>query len=72
MADENGKLVRSGDIEGQARAVAALADDELRARFGRRSLELVQPWGYEPSVETFVEAVRRRSRDGAPRPPPVR
>jgi glycosyltransferase involved in cell wall biosynthesis len=56
---ENGALLRSGDIEGEARALAALADDpERRRRFGSRSLELVEPWGYERSVETFAEAVR--------------
>ena len=53
---ENGELVRGGDLEGQAQAIARLADDELRQRYGRRSLELVEPWGYEPSVDSFVEA----------------
>ncbi len=72
VADENGKLVRSGDIEGQARAIAALADEGLRERFGRRSLELVGPWGYEPSVETFVDAVRRALAGRGPQPAPVR
>jgi len=57
---ENGELVRSGDVEGQARAIAKLAADEaLRERYGRRSRELVAPWGYEPSVESFVAAVQR-------------
>jgi glycosyltransferase involved in cell wall biosynthesis len=61
---ENGTLVRSGDVEGEARALAALADDpERRVRYGRRSLELVEPWGYERSVETFVEAVRVAASD---------
>jgi glycosyltransferase involved in cell wall biosynthesis len=67
---ENGELVRSGDVDGQARAIARLADDdELRARFGGRSVELVEPWGYEPSVEPFVEAVRRALRARQPLPP---
>jgi glycosyltransferase involved in cell wall biosynthesis len=55
---ENGELVRPGDVVGQAAAIARLAnDDALRERYGRRSRELVAPWGYGPSVETFVEAV---------------
>jgi glycosyltransferase involved in cell wall biosynthesis len=56
---ENGELVRSGDVADQARALAKLADDdELRARYGRRSRELIRPWGYAPSVEAFADAVR--------------
>jgi glycosyltransferase involved in cell wall biosynthesis len=59
-AGENGELVASGDVEGQARAIARLADDaQLRARYGRRSVELVEPWGYEPSVATFAAAIER-------------
>lgn len=57
---ENGELVRSGDVDGQAKAIARLAEDEaLRARYGARSRELAAPWGYGPSVESFVEAMRR-------------
>jgi glycosyltransferase involved in cell wall biosynthesis len=57
---ENGELVRSRDVDGQAEAIASLAnDDDRRERFGRRSRELVRSWGYEPSVESFVEAVKR-------------
>jgi glycosyltransferase involved in cell wall biosynthesis len=61
---ENGELVRSGDIEGQARALARLADDDLRERYGRRSAEIVAPWGYEESIESFVAAVRRAAGEG--------
>ena len=63
--DENGVLVRNGDIEGSARAIARLADDELRERAGRRSAEVVSAWGYEPSIEPFVAAVRRAAREGS-------
>lgn len=56
---ENGALVPSGDIDEQAQALAQLADGaELRERYGLRSRELIAPWGYDPSVETFVAAVR--------------
>jgi glycosyltransferase involved in cell wall biosynthesis len=62
---ENGELVRSGDLDGQAAAVARLAaDDGLRARYGARSRELAAPWGYGPSVESFVEAIRRAGSPG--------
>ena len=57
---ENGELVRSGDLDEQAEAIARLAgDDALRERYGRRSRELAAPWGYGPSVESFAEAMRR-------------
>jgi len=57
---ENGEVVRSGDVEGQAAAIAKLAaDDALRERYGRRSRELAAPWGYGPSVESFVAAMKR-------------
>jgi len=56
----NGELVASGDIDAQADAIARLAaDDDLRARYSRRSRELIAAWGYEPSVESFVAAIQR-------------
>jgi glycosyltransferase involved in cell wall biosynthesis len=67
---ENGELVRSGDVDGQAKAIARLASDgALRTRYGQRSRELAAPWGYATSIESFVAAmraavaVRRSSRD---------
>jgi glycosyltransferase involved in cell wall biosynthesis len=57
---DNGELVRSGDVDGQARAIAKLAADaELRRRYGQHSREVVASWGYEPSVATFAAAVKR-------------
>jgi glycosyltransferase involved in cell wall biosynthesis len=56
---ENGELVRSGDTDGQAAAIAKLASDEaLRARYGARSRELVAPWGYDTSVASFFAAMQ--------------
>jgi glycosyltransferase involved in cell wall biosynthesis len=56
---ENGFLVPAGDSDAAAEALRKLAaDPDLRRRMGERSRELVRAWGYEPSVENFVAAVR--------------
>jgi glycosyltransferase involved in cell wall biosynthesis len=56
---ENGFLVPADDVDSAAEAIRKLAADrDLRERMGERSRELVRSWGYEPSVENFVEAVR--------------
>jgi glycosyltransferase involved in cell wall biosynthesis len=56
---ENGFLVPAGDVDAAAAAFRRLADDpELRRRMGSHSRELVRNWGYGPSVENFVAAVR--------------
>ena len=56
---ENGCLVPDGNVAAAASALEELArDPRLRARMGARSRELVRDWGYEPSVESFVAAVR--------------
>jgi glycosyltransferase involved in cell wall biosynthesis len=56
---ENGFLVPAGDSDAAAEALRKLAaDPNLRRRMGERSRELVRAWGYEPSVENFVAAVR--------------
>ena len=56
---ENGFLVPADDVPAAAEALHKLAaDPELRRRMGERSRELVRGWGYEPSVENFVAAVR--------------
>ena len=55
----NGALVRAGDTDGAAGALGELAaSPERRAAQGARSRELVAAWGYEPSVENLVAAVR--------------
>jgi glycosyltransferase involved in cell wall biosynthesis len=57
---ENGYLVPSGDVAAQADALARLVGDAaLRERFGRRSREIARPFGYAPTADAFVEAVRR-------------
>jgi glycosyltransferase involved in cell wall biosynthesis len=56
---ENGMLVEAGDVEATARVLGDLAaDPERRREFGERSRELARDWGYGPSVEGFVAAVR--------------
>jgi glycosyltransferase involved in cell wall biosynthesis len=56
---ENGALVAAGDVEAAARALRALAGDtDLRRAQGARSRELARDWGYGPSVEGFLAAVR--------------
>jgi glycosyltransferase involved in cell wall biosynthesis len=56
---ENGFLVPADDVAAAASALRKLAEDpELRRRMGERSRELVRAWGYEPSVDSFVDAVR--------------
>jgi glycosyltransferase involved in cell wall biosynthesis len=61
---ENGAVVAAGDVAGAARALHDLAaDEELRKAQGARSRELARDWGYEPSVEGFLEAVREAVSD---------
>ena len=49
----------SGDVDAAAAALRRLAGDPAeRARLGASSREIVRGWGYEPSVESFVAAVR--------------
>ena len=56
---ENGFVVPADDVGAAAASLRRLAaDPELRRTMGARSRELVRAWGYEPSVESFVDAVR--------------
>jgi glycosyltransferase involved in cell wall biosynthesis len=56
---ENGVLVRSGDVEAAAEALRRLtANRDLRLRMGARSRELARSFGYGPSVESLLAAVR--------------
>lgn len=56
---ENGFLVSAGDVAAAGEALRRLASDPgLRQAFGERSRELVAEWGYEPSIASFVAAVR--------------
>jgi glycosyltransferase involved in cell wall biosynthesis len=56
---ENGVVVPAGDVAATAAALRRLADDhDFRIAAGARSRDLVRAWGYEPSVESFVAAVR--------------
>ncbi len=56
---ENGVLVPAGDAEAAADAFASLASDSgIRETMGARSRELVQGFGYGPSVDNLLAAVR--------------
>ena len=56
---ENGVLVPAGDVRAAAAALGRLAaDPAFRAAAGARSREVAAGWGYEPSVDAFVQAVR--------------
>jgi glycosyltransferase involved in cell wall biosynthesis len=61
---ENGRLVAAGDVVAAAAALRELAaSPELRAAQRARSRELARDWGYGPSVEGFLEAVREAVAD---------
>jgi glycosyltransferase involved in cell wall biosynthesis len=61
---ENGALVTAGDVAAAAQALCRLAADaELRRTQGSRSRELARDWGYGPSVDGFLEAVREAVSD---------
>lgn len=65
---ENGFLVRCRDVTGAAAALRRLAaDPELRRSQGERSRAIVGGWGYGPSVDGFLDAVRGAVADGARR-----
>jgi glycosyltransferase involved in cell wall biosynthesis len=56
---ENGFLVRADDVSAAAEALSRLAaGPELGRRMGARSRELARGFGYEPSVENLLAAVR--------------
>ena len=61
---ENGVLVSAGDVDAAADALRRLAGDPgLRREYGARSRELAQDWGYGPSVDGFLSAVREAVAD---------
>ncbi|HUG63794.1 MAG TPA: glycosyltransferase family 4 protein, partial [Gaiellaceae bacterium] len=61
---ENGTLVAAGDVETTARALRDLAGDSaLRHEQGARSREVAADWGYGPSVDGFLAAVREAAGD---------
>jgi glycosyltransferase involved in cell wall biosynthesis len=56
---ENGFVVPAADVRAAAGALRRLVESaELRRRASARSRELVSRWGYDPSVEGFLAAVR--------------
>jgi glycosyltransferase involved in cell wall biosynthesis len=60
---ENGALVAAGYVACAAAALTGVAaDPDERRLSSKRSREIVGGWGYEPSVEGFVAAVRAAAR----------
>jgi glycosyltransferase involved in cell wall biosynthesis len=59
---ENGFLVPVDDAAAAAAALGKLTDPEVRRRMGERSGEIARGWGYGPSIENFVTAVREAIR----------
>jgi glycosyltransferase involved in cell wall biosynthesis/GT2 family glycosyltransferase len=56
----NGILVSVDDSEAAGEAIRSLADDpELRRTMGAASRDVVAGWGYGPSIDNLVDAVRR-------------
>ena len=55
---ENGFLVPVDDAPAAADALRTLGDADERRRMGARSAEIARDWGYGPSIENFVAAVR--------------
>ena len=62
---ENGALVRSRRRRcgGAVACASSPRDPELRRAQGARSRELARDWGYGPSVEGFLDAVREAVAD---------
>jgi glycosyltransferase involved in cell wall biosynthesis len=61
---ENGALVPAGDVAAAAAALREVAaDPERRRAQGERSRDLARDWGYGPSVQSFLDAVREAVRD---------
>ena len=61
---DNGALVKVGDVQAAAAALRQFALDPVaRLAAGARSREIVQGWGYEPSVASFVATVREAAGD---------
>jgi glycosyltransferase involved in cell wall biosynthesis len=55
----NGVLVPADDVMAAAKALSHFASDpDARRRAGERSAAIASSWGYEPSVDAFVTAVR--------------
>jgi glycosyltransferase involved in cell wall biosynthesis len=59
QSGENGLLVPPDDVPATAAALTRLAADaEERRRYGQRSREIAESWGYDDSVRGFVELVK--------------
>jgi glycosyltransferase involved in cell wall biosynthesis len=57
---ENGAIFRTDDIAGMAAAIRDVMGDEARlAAMGRRSLELIDRWGFAEDIAGLREALAR-------------
>ena len=62
---ENGFVYPVGDIESlSAYLERILKDDELRAKMGKVSLDIIGKWGFAENIEAFLEAIEGNSREG--------
>jgi glycosyltransferase involved in cell wall biosynthesis len=58
VAGRNGDVVPADDVEALTTALRDLATDAARReRYGRASKEAISDWGYEKSVESFLDLV---------------
>ena len=59
---DNAFVYPAGDADALARALDALVDDDLRARMGRRSREIIATWDYARGVLGVKDAVKEALR----------
>ena len=68
---ENGFVLSPGDVDGLSRALLTIfSDREGRERMGRKSLEIIDKWGFEQDVDGIRQALRYYFPDRIPPGPP--
>ena len=62
---ENGFVYPVGDIEGlSAYLKRILKDDELRAKMGKVSLEIIKKWGFRENIKALLEVIEGNTCEG--------